>query len=150
MAEGVYHDHRDYKSLVFPVDERGVIDGIDEAVADMAIGETRTIRVELEKAFVSYEDDRVVTIPREDLENRSNVDAEEDELVRSETGETGWITAVTDEAVEIGFNHELAGEPVGFELRVLDVRDKADATENGGEGVETDEIAGTAADDRRE
>ena len=141
LAEGIYHDHRDYKPLVFPVGEGEVIDGIDETVGEMAVGETRTTRVSPERAFGSYDSERVTRVSRDELEAEFDIEAEEDELVRSETGETGWITDATDEAVEIDFNHELAGESVEFELHVLEIRDESDREESNGrdDGDETGE-----------
>lgn len=122
LEEDIYHGSRDYKPLEFRVGEGAVLPGIDEAVREMEVGETRTVRVEPDGAYGEYDDGRVVEIERSELEERSGVAAAENELVRSETGETGWITGVTDDTVEVDFNHELAGEPVEFEIRLLEVR----------------------------
>lgn len=124
LAEGIYHGHRDYKPLEFRVGEGTVMPAIDEAVQEMAVGESRTIQVEPEAAFGLRREGRVVRIPRTELEPDDDLIADEGELVRTETGETGWITSVTDETIEVDFNHELAGSPVEFEIRVLDVYDK--------------------------
>ena len=121
LEEGIYHDHRDYKPLEFQVGEGTVLDGLEEAVRDMEVGEERTVRVEPSRAFGEYDDGKVVEIPREDLEARSDVTAESGELVRAENGETGWITRVGDETVRVDFNHELAGQVVEFEIKLLDV-----------------------------
>lgn len=121
LDEGVYHDHRDFKPLEFRVGEGHVIDGIARAVRDMTEGETRTVVLDPDEAYGPPADDRIVTVPRRTLEARSDRAAEVDELVRSETGDVGWITAVTDDEVTIDFNHELAGERVSFEIRLLEV-----------------------------
>ncbi|PSQ19860.1 peptidylprolyl isomerase [Halobacteriales archaeon QS_8_65_32] len=126
LAEGIHRDDREYEPLVFPVGDGQVVGGIDEAVSGMDVDETRTVRVPPAKAFGPWDGERVIRVPREELEAAFDVDAEEGNPVRSETGETGWITEVTDEVIEVDFNHELAGEPVEFELRVLDVRDAVD------------------------
>ncbi|WP_158056700.1 FKBP-type peptidyl-prolyl cis-trans isomerase [Halorussus halophilus] len=120
LDEGVYHDHRDYKPLEFRVGEGKVVPGLDEAVETMRVGEERTVRVGPEKAFGERNDEKVVEVSREELEARSDVTAEPGELVRSEAGDTGWITDVGEEMVTVDFNHELAGVPVEFELKLLD------------------------------
>lgn len=89
----------------------------------METGETKTVRVDPERAYGTYDAEHVVEVPRDELETRNDVAAEEGELVQSDTDETGWITDVTDERVVIDFNHELAGQPVEFELRVIDIHD---------------------------
>lgn len=126
LEEEIYHGSRDYKPLTFQVGEGSVIKGIDNAVQMMETGETRTVRVEPEKAYGVRNEDRVIEVPRAELEERSDIAAAEGELVGSENGETGWITDVTDETVEIDFNHELAGESVEFEIRILNTHDETD------------------------
>lgn len=41
--------------------------------------------------------------------------------VETQEGEMGTITDVSDEYVEVDFNHELAGRTLTFEIEVLDV-----------------------------
>jgi FKBP-type peptidyl-prolyl cis-trans isomerase SlyD len=121
LETGVYHDHRDFKPLEFRVGEGHVVPGVDDVVQAMEEGETRTVVVEPEDAYGPYDERAVVTVPRGDIESRSDTTAEVDSLVRSENGEVGWITDVSDEEVTVDFNHELAGERVEFEIRLLEV-----------------------------
>ena len=123
MESGIYHGHRDYKPLEFRVGEETVVAGLDDAIQAMAVGEERTVEVEPERAFGERDESKVVEFPRADLEARSEVTAEPGELVRSETGETGWIVALDDETVTVDFNHELAGLPVEFDVKLLHSRD---------------------------
>jgi FKBP-type peptidyl-prolyl cis-trans isomerase 2 len=123
LDEGIYHDNRDYKPLEFRVGEDTVVPGLDRSVREMDVGEERTVEVEPEGAFGDCDEAKVVEIPRADLEARSDVTAEPGELVRSETGETGWITDMDDDTVTVDFNHELAGLPVEFDVKLLDVYD---------------------------
>jgi len=123
LDEGIYHDNRDYKPLEFRVGEDTVVPGLDRSVREMDVGEERTVEVEPEGAFGDCDETKVVEIPRADLEARSGVTAEPGELVRSEDGETGWITDVDDDTVTVDFNHELAGLPVEFDVKLLDVYD---------------------------
>jgi FKBP-type peptidyl-prolyl cis-trans isomerase 2 len=119
METGIYHGHRDYKPLEFRVGERKVVPGLDDAVREMAVGDERTVTVDPERAFGERDEEKVVQFPRADLEGRSDVTAEPGELVRSETGDTGWIVEVGDETVTVDFNHELAGVPVEFDVKLL-------------------------------
>lgn len=123
LAEGIYHAHRDYAPIEFRVGDGTVLPGIENAVREMNEGETRTVRLDPENAFGSRHDEQVVDLPRAELEAQNDT-AAAGKLVGSETGETGWITDVTDDSVEIDFNHELAGEPVEFEIRLLEVYDE--------------------------
>jgi len=120
LDEGIYHDNRDFKPLEFRVGEGHVLPGIDRAVQEMAEGETRTIVLEPEEAYGPVDEDAIVTVPRADLESRSDVTAAVDEMVESESGDVGWIVDVDGNEVKVDFNHELAGERVEFRIRVLE------------------------------
>jgi FKBP-type peptidyl-prolyl cis-trans isomerase 2 len=123
LESGVYHGHRDYEPLAFEVGAGEVLPGIDRAVAEMERGEERTVVLDPDEAFGPRDDNAVITYPREEIEDRSDAEAAVGELVTTDTDETGWITAVDEETVTIDFNHELAGERVEFEIRVLDVNE---------------------------
>jgi hypothetical protein len=69
-----------------------------------------------------FDPDRVVEVPRGELETRSGRDARPRRLVQSSTGEIGWIADVDEERVTVDFDHGLAGERLTFELRPLAVR----------------------------
>lgn len=126
LAEGIYHAHRDYTPVEFQVGNRKVLPAIEAAVRDMEEGETRTLHLDPDDAFGPRDDERVIDVPRAEIEARSDSTATEGELVGDETGDTGWITGVSDDTVEIDFNHELADEPVEFEIRLLSVYDEQD------------------------
>lgn len=119
LEEGIYHDHRDYKPLELRPGEGNVIEGLEEAVVGMERGEKKTVAVEPERAFGERDPDGVVEFPRETFEEK---DIEVDTLAATEDGKSGWVTEVDEETVTVDFNHELAGTPVEFEIKLLDVR----------------------------
>ncbi len=118
LAEDVYHDHRDYKPLEFRVGEGNVVEGLDEAVVGMERGEEKTVEVEPERAFGERDPDEVVEFPREMFDDE---EVEEDTLVGTEDGRTGWVVDVSRDTVTVDFNHELSGKSVRFEVKLLDV-----------------------------
>ena len=123
LEEGVYHAHRDYVPLEFEVGADEVPPGIDRAVRTMSPGEERTVTLDPAEGFGERDDGRVVDVPRLELESQSGREAQPWRPVESATGEVGWITDVTAETVTVDFNHDLAGERLTFELRLLEVRE---------------------------
>lgn len=129
LEEGIYHNHRDYVPLEIQIGDESTFPEIEAAVQTMDEGETKTVRLDPEEAFGTHHEDRIVEIPRADLEAQSETTATEGDLVGSDPTDgidgacTGWITNVTPDTVEIDFNHELAGESVEFEIRLLNVYD---------------------------
>ncbi|MFW5929548.1 MAG: FKBP-type peptidyl-prolyl cis-trans isomerase [Halobacteriota archaeon] len=116
LEEGIYHDHRDYMPLEFRVGEGNVLKGLDEAVVGMHRGEEKTVVVPPEEAYGERDESRVVEFPREMFDG----DVEVDSLAATEDGRTGWVVEVDDDSVTVDFNHELAGLPIEFEIKLLD------------------------------
>lgn len=122
LESGVYEGHRDYEPLSFEVGAGEVLPGLDEAVREMDPGEKRTVELPPEKAYGYHDADQVIRFPRPEIESRSETEAAEGELVTTDTGESGWITAVTEDTVEVDFNHELAGQALECDIHLLAVR----------------------------
>jgi FKBP-type peptidyl-prolyl cis-trans isomerase SlyD len=123
MAAGTYEPHRDYRPHEFVVGEGEVAGAVEDAVREIEPGQTRTVTVDPEAAFGTWREEAVIEVDRERLEARSDTDAELGKFVLSARGDAGWITAVGEELVSVDFNHELAGERLTFEVRLLEVRD---------------------------
>ena len=69
-----------------------------------------------------YDPDRVREYDREAFEAMVGQPPEIGLHVEAENGLHGDVTAVTEEAVQVDFNHELAGKTLVFDLEVLEVR----------------------------
>jgi len=82
----------DYSSLSFNVGDEEVIEGLEQGVIGLEAGDTETLTIPPEVGL----------------------------HVHAENGLHGDVTAVTDDAVEIDFNHELAGRTLEFEVEILD------------------------------
>jgi FKBP-type peptidyl-prolyl cis-trans isomerase SlyD len=131
LESGLYEAHRDYKPLELDPDSADLPAEVADALREMAAGDERTVVLGPDSAFGRRRESAVVAVDRAALEERSDVDAEPDRLVAAEDGSVGWITAVEEGTVTVDFNHELAGERVAVDLRVLEWRP---ATDEGGDG----------------
>mgnify|MGYP006289062983 CR=1 FL=1 len=117
--EDIYYPERDYAPERVDLDDaEGVTEHVlRDAIQDLEQDEETTVELSPEDAFGERSEEKVV---------RRHVDAiagevAEDELVESEDGHVGWIVAVEDEEAVVDFNHELAGEHVAFEIRLVDL-----------------------------
>jgi peptidyl-prolyl cis-trans isomerase B (cyclophilin B) len=105
--------------LSFTVGDGEVIEGLDEAVRGLAVGEETTIRVPPAKGYGEYDPDRVREYGPGTFEAMVGHAPEIGDHVEASNGLHGDVTAVDDDAVEVDFNHELAGQTLVFEIRVL-------------------------------
>jgi FKBP-type peptidyl-prolyl cis-trans isomerase 2 len=119
LEEGIYHDHRDYKPLEVRLGEGNIVEGLDDAIVGMEVGETHTVVVEPERAFGNRDPEDVVEFPRDILDEDG---VEVGSIATTEDGRSGWVTEVDEDTVTVDFNHELAGKTVEFEVRLLGVR----------------------------
>ena len=111
-----------FTPLSFTVCQGEVIEGLEETVVGMSVGEERTVTVPPAKAYGEYDSDRVREYNPEAFEAMVGQQPEIGLHVEAQNGLHGDVTAVSDEAVQVDFNHELAGKTLVFDIEVLAVR----------------------------
>jgi peptidyl-prolyl cis-trans isomerase B (cyclophilin B) len=121
LAEAQGREPEEYTPLSFTVGSDSVIEGLDEGVRGLAVGDEATIEVPPEQAYGEFLDDRVREYDPETFEEMVGHEPEIGLHVHAENGLHGDVTAITDEAVVVDFNHELAGKTLVFEVEVLSV-----------------------------
>lgn len=101
--------------LPFVVGGGQVIAGFDEAVRGLAVGESRTVRIEPENAYGEYSDQAIIEFP---------ADAAPDGLaigdsVTLRNGAPGTVVEIADGIVKIDANHPLAGKVLTFDIELV-------------------------------
>ncbi|MFB6089949.1 MAG: peptidylprolyl isomerase [Halobellus sp.] len=109
-----------YDPLTFVVGAGDVIEGLDEAVRGMSVGESDTVRVPPEAAYGEVREERIREYDAETFEAMVGDDPAVGMHVEAENGLHGDVVAVRDGVVEVDFNHELAGRTLVFEIEILD------------------------------
>ena len=107
--------------LSFTVGAAEVIDGLESAVVGMAAGAEATVRVPPDEAYGEHDPDRVREYDPEAFEAMVGEPPEIGTHVEAKNDLHGDVTAVTDESVQVDFNHELAGRTLVFDVEILDV-----------------------------
>ncbi|AEF96882.1 FKBP-type peptidyl-prolyl cis-trans isomerase [Methanotorris igneus] len=119
--EGIYNPERVYEPIEFVVGEGALIEGFEEAVIGMDIGEEKTVTIPPEKAYGERNEMLVQKVPLSAFEG-ADFEPEEGMMILAE-GIPARITEVTDEYVTLDFNHELAGEDLVFTIIVVGKED---------------------------
>ncbi|HEV8593908.1 MAG TPA: peptidylprolyl isomerase [Thermoplasmata archaeon] len=124
LADGEEFDSNlNGEPLEFQVGEGQVIDGFDKAVLGMAVGEEKTFTIPPDEAYGAHDGALIMDVPRSQLP--------EDGLflgigvrIRLQDGRTaeGIVTKIGEETVTLDFNHPLAGKPLTFAIKIVDVR----------------------------
>ena len=117
---GKYNPNRDYQPLGFTVGAGQMIPGFDKGVVGMAVAEKKTLTIPPEEAYGSFREDMLITQPIENL-TTAGITPEVGTKVRTNQGQSGTITNVTDTEVVVDFNHELAGKTLIFDVTLVSI-----------------------------
>ena len=109
--------------LEFKVGGGQVLQGFEEAVLNMEIGDKKTIRLEPSEGYGEYSKNLVETIPRVSIPNNERLTEETMLLVSLPDGSKmpASITAITEDTVTLDMNHPLADEVLHFEIKVVGI-----------------------------
>jgi FKBP-type peptidyl-prolyl cis-trans isomerase 2 len=123
-ADGQVFSPRDDGPVEFTVGQNEVIEGIDQGVVDMEVGETRTIELGPEQAFGNYSERLVTELDRGSIPPEQKVEEGQHLELHRADGQTlpAIVLSVTDEAVMIDANHPLAGRDLVFEVKLLEIK----------------------------
>ncbi len=110
--------------LVFMFGKGQIIPGLENGIANMAIGEKGDVLVKAEDAYGTYNADAKQEVPKEQF---AGIDLEEGMTLYGQ-GEDGGTVQVTvkeigEENVIIDFNHPLAGKDLMFTVTINNIRD---------------------------
>ncbi|MBU1228205.1 MAG: FKBP-type peptidyl-prolyl cis-trans isomerase [Actinobacteria bacterium] len=103
--------------LQFTIDAGQMIQGFNDAVIGMAVGESKTVTLPPEQAYGDYSENLIIDVAIDQVPEGI---AAGDELV-SAAGQVVTVVAVTDTSATIDTNHSLAGETLVFEITLVSI-----------------------------
>lgn len=109
--------------LEFQLGSGQVIKGFDEGVTGMTVGEKKTVNIPCEDAYGPANDAMKQDVPREQIPAEIPLEVG---LMLQMQGPDGQVLPVkvvniTDEAVTLDANHELAGKDLTFALELVSI-----------------------------
>ncbi len=119
LDSGLYNPGRDYEPLGFVAGQGQMIEGFDEAVIGMAVGEEKTVAIPPEKAYGNYSQDLLLPVPSGDFD-----DANITPVVGEQVNYMWRICTIVDVAegnVTLDCNHQLAGETLVFTIQIVSI-----------------------------
>jgi FKBP-type peptidyl-prolyl cis-trans isomerase 2 len=112
----VFVEGRRYGPLAVQVGTGTIIQGLDRNLIGMEEGEAKEITIPPEEAYGSKDLSLVAVLPRE-LFQRHDIEPAIGMVIQTNDGQ-GHITSISPEAVEVDYNHPLAGETLVFAVKV--------------------------------
>ena len=109
--------------LEFEMGAGMVIPGFEKGVADMAVGEKKSIHIPAEEAYGARREELVMQFERSRLPEDLDPEVGMGLHMQGPEGQPVpvTITAVDEENITIDANHQLAGQNLNFELELVGV-----------------------------
>jgi peptidylprolyl isomerase len=98
--------------------------GIEQQVASMHPGETKTFPLSAEEGFGPYDETKIQTVPPAELP----LDAREGDTVANPIGTTARIVRILPEKALLDLNHPLAGKPLVVSLQIVTIENPDENT----------------------
>mgnify|MGYP000517316974 CR=1 FL=1 len=111
----IFDSSAEREPLEFTLGTGQVIPGFNNAVLGMAVGEEKTVTIPVDEAYGSYDEELILTVPREMVPDEIAV------VGTSLYQPRGTIISVDDEFVKIDQNHPLAGEDLTFTITLVEI-----------------------------
>jgi len=127
--KGIKREDANYDPIPVLIGEDYVIEGFEEALEDMGVGDEKTIEVEPEKGYGDRDSDKVETYPEKEFKKQGvNVRPGEELMIGNQRGK---VISVGSGRVRIDFNHPLAGKKLEYDVEVVEkVEDDEEIAEN--------------------
>ena len=108
------------KPLEFTVGKDQLIPGFVQAVCGMEPGQKKSVQVEPEDGFGTYDPGKLLNLKREQLAKREPIQAGMKIALEDTAGHqfVGRVDSFTDQSVTLDLNHPLAGERLQFEIQL--------------------------------
>jgi peptidylprolyl isomerase len=124
LSDGTVFDTSNNKDpLQFTVGKGQVIEGFDEAVTGMTVGETKTAEIPCEKGYGRRNDNMIIVVDKKQVPPELKPEVGQRLEVGSASGELLAVTVIEvgEENITLDANPPLAGEDLTFDLELLEI-----------------------------
>ena len=119
----VFDSSQGHDPISFTLGNGEVIDGFDNAVQGMNIGDKKTERFEPAQAYGDHRQELIFTVPKDQMPEGTEIEIGDMLQVGFPDGSTSAVTvaAVADDGVKLDANHPLARKALTFELELVGI-----------------------------
>ncbi len=107
--------------LVFTLGDEEVIEGFEEGVLGMAVGEKKTVVLAPEKAYGQRDDEMLIVVPIAEMPIDFEIEVGDELEIMDEEDEPFLVVVsqLSEDSVTLDGNPPLAGETLTFELELV-------------------------------
>jgi FKBP-type peptidyl-prolyl cis-trans isomerase 2 len=125
LTEGIVFDSSEgAEPLEFELGTGQVIEGFDNGIMGMEIGEKKTVHIPVNEAYGPAEEENVIKIPRSEIPE--DMELQIGMVLNMHQDGSGQVMQVAvadfdDEAVVLDGNHPLAGKDLIFDIELVEI-----------------------------
>ncbi len=119
----VFDSSRDRDPFEFTIGAGQVIPGFETGLVGMAIGDTKTVKIEPEDAYGKVREDLILEINKSEIPADIEPQVGQQLQINQSDGKVIPVTIsnVTDDKITLDANHPLAGKALSFEIELLEI-----------------------------
>ena len=124
LEDGTVFDTSEERApLEFTIGSGQIIRGFEQGVVGMEPGEAKTATIPPEEAYGPHREDMTLTVDRGQFPEEINPEPGQQHQVQQPDGRAAVVTVsdVSESTVTLDANHPLAGQPLTFEIRLVDI-----------------------------
>ena len=109
--------------IEFTLGKGDVIKGLEEAVIEMKVGQSKTVNIPPDKAYGLRHEDWALEVPRDGMPEGIKAEAGVCLEIPREDGScsTATVMHISESSVTLDFNHPLAGKKLIFDVSLLEI-----------------------------
>lgn len=109
--------------LEFQVGAGMVIKGFDNGVVDMVPGDKKTLNIPVEEAYGPKNEELIMDFPKQNIPEDLNPQVGMELQMSNPQGQVFpvKVTAISSEFITLDANHPLAGEPLVFDIELVEI-----------------------------
>lgn len=119
----VFDSSEGREPLEFTVGGGQMIKGFDEAVDGMGLNEKKTVTILSAEAYGDHNTELIQEVPKNQLPEEMSPEVGQKLVATNEQGHETYvnITAITEEAITVDANHDLAGKDLVFDIELVEI-----------------------------
>ncbi|MDD4568438.1 MAG: peptidylprolyl isomerase [Methanoculleus chikugoensis] len=124
LEDGTVFDTSEERTpLEFTIGSGQIIPGFERAVVGMEPGETKTATISPEEAYGQHREDMTITVDRGQFPEDINPEPGQQLQVQQPDGRAAIVVVsdVSESTVTLDANHPLAGQPLTFDIELVDI-----------------------------
>ena len=119
----VFDSSLNTEPLEFTLGGGKTIEGFENAILGMKVGEKKTVDIPSDQAYGEYNEEWVLEMERSEFPEDIEIEIGQQLPMMTQDGSVFYVTvvAVSETAVTVDANHRLAGKDLTFEIELVEV-----------------------------